>query len=358
MSRSSTSVIVEARAALVSHRLDLVRDARIVIAGGVITSVGPRREVDRPSGAVIVDATDALVVPGFIDSHVHIGLADPADVVAGGVTTVRDLGWPAGDIRRMARESARPGFDGPLVVFAGQMLTSDGGYPTRARWAPEGTGRAVGDPSDAKSAVADQVHLGAAVIKIALNPIAGPVLDTPTLTAVVECAHGNGLAVTAHVYGLDQLRRALDAGVDELAHMLMSPEVVPDDVITRMVGAGTVVVPTLSIRVDDHEVAIDNTRRFLAAGGTVIYGTDLGNEGPAPGIDRREIEAMATAGMSARRIIRSATVDAARRLDLATKGVIAPGMDADMVAVPAAALDDPAALTDVEMVWRDGRRVR
>ena len=350
---ASTSFVVDAGAALVSARLDLVEDVRIVIEDGIVVSVGTRPvEAPRPE---VVDASDLVLVPGFVDAHVHIGLADPARVLAGGVTAVRDLGWPPARIRSLVEASERAG---PLVTPAGQILTAEGGYPARAAWAPEGTAREVRGPRDAAAAVAAQVDLGASIIKIALNPEAGPVLDSPTLTAVVEISHADGLEVTGHISGLDQLERALDAGVDELAHMLMSPEFIPDDVIARMIESGTVVVPTLSIRFDDQDVAIENTARFLAAGGRVVYGTDLGNEGPGPGIDRREVDALQRAGMSARAIIRAATVDAARRLRLRSKGSIAEGMDADLVALPITAVDDATALTDVRIVWREGRRVR
>jgi imidazolonepropionase-like amidohydrolase len=88
----------------------------------------------------------------------------------------------------------------------------------------------------------------------------------------------------------------------------------------------------------------------------VIYGTDLGNAGPKPGIDPLEVEAMAAAGMSSLDIVRSATVDSAQWLRLPSTGSIAAGMEADLVAV-AGDLDDPQSLTDVRMVWRHGRMV-
>ncbi|HVM34888.1 MAG TPA: amidohydrolase family protein [Actinomycetota bacterium] len=352
---TSPSFVVDAGAALVSAELDLVEDVRISIDDGIVASVDKRPDRDAPARPATVDASDLLVVPGFVDAHVHIGLADPTAVLEGGVTAVRDLGWPPARIRALIEA---PGHAGPLVTAAGQILTAEGGYPTRAAWAPKGTGREVGHARDAAAAVAEQIDLGASIIKIALNPEAGPVLDTPTLTAVVEAAHEKGLEVTGHISGLDQLERALDVGVDELAHMLMSPESIPDEIVERMVEAGMVVVPTLSIRFDDQAAAIENTARFLAAGGHVVYGTDLGNEGPNPGIDRREVDALQRAGMSARAIIRAATVDAARRLGLTSKGSIAKGMDADLVALPINAPSEAASLTDVRMVWREGRRAR
>jgi hypothetical protein len=102
------------------------------------------------------------------------------------------------------------------------------------------------------------------------------------------------------VFGLAELRKALATGVDELAHMLLSPEPLPDDVVDAMVDAGMTVVPTLSIFFDDaQDIAIANTRRFVEGGGRVVYGTDLGNAGPQPGIDAREISALMRAACPA-----------------------------------------------------------
>lgn len=309
-------------------------------------------------GGTSVDAGGLLLIPGFVDAHVHIGFADPREVVQRGVTTVRDLGWPPGEIFPLARASREPGFNGPLVLAAGPIHTAPGGYPTRAAWAPSGTGHEIHGPDDARLAVREAAATGAAAIKFSLNPPVGPVFDHATLEALVSAAHENGLSTTGHVYGMDELSKALDCGVDELAHMLMSEEEIDDVTIRRMVEARMTVVPTLSIRFGrDREIAVANLARFRAAGGAVVYGTDLGNEGPAPGIDRTEVGAMAAAGYPVVDVVRSATVDAARHLGLSAKGVLDEGMDADVVAVPLDALEDPERLSDVRMVWREGRRV-
>ncbi|MDQ3870532.1 MAG: amidohydrolase family protein [Chloroflexota bacterium] len=311
-----------------------------------------------PPNAGDVTAAGLTLLPGFVDAHVHIALAEPYAVVANGVTTARDLGWPPEHIWPLVRRSSKRDFDGPLLVAAGQMLTTPGGYPTRASWAPPGTGRVVTDAADASVAVEEQAKSGAVFVKITLNAASGPTLDLHTLQAIIDAAHARGLRVTGHVAGLSELDKALDAGLDELAHILMSPEVIPDDTIARMVETNMTVVPTLCVRFgQDQDIAIDNVHRFIAAGGRVIYGTDLGNEGAGPGINGREIDAMRRAGMNNRSIIASATVDAARYLSLGTTGELSAGMIADVIAVRGDPLADARALTDVRMVWRAGRRL-
>ncbi len=314
--------------------------------------------IDASSDTEVIDATGMTLIPGFIDAHVHIDFYDPADVLAGGVTSVRDLGWPLERIMELAAASKEADFEGPLILAAGAMLTAPRGYPTRATWAPEGTGWEVATAREAEDAVEKLAASGATVIKVALAPEVGPTLDVELLRTIVELARGRELNVTAHISGLDELHKALEAGVDELAHMLMGPERIPQETIERMVAEGMVVVPTLSIRAGrERDVGIANLAEFLEAGGRVVYGTDLGNEGPRPGIDGSEIEAMVDAGMTLKDVLRSGTSDAAVHLGLANKGVIARGKDADLVLLGGNPLVDARALGRVEQVWRAGRAV-
>ena len=336
--------------------LEPVGNAIVVIENGVISAAGAHDEVELPRAAAIDDRPHMTLLPGFIDAHVHIGFYPPKQVLVGGVTTVRDLGWPPEQIFALAKASHADDFDGPTIVAAGPMLTAPGGYPARAAWAPKGTALEIVDADNAGRAVASVASAGAATIKIALNPPVWPVLDVETVRAIVGAAHDRGLKVTAHIYGLDQLEKALDTGVDELAHMLMSDELIPPRTIQRMVASNMVVVPTLSIFTGTSlRTAVENLRSFRRAAGRVVYGTDLGNEGPLPGIDAHEIGAFAAAGMSGEEIIRCATVDSAAWLGLEGKGTIAEGKDADLVLVDGDPVADPNALTRIRAVWRRGR---
>ena len=341
---------------LLGPELAPVDNAVVVVEDGKIVAAGSVAEVQIPDDAEVFDALGKTLLPGFIDAHVHIGFYDPSEILAGGVTTVRDLGWPPDRITRVVEDSRDAHFDGPTVIAAGPMLTAPGGYPIRAAWAPEGTGREVSGPEDGREAVTEVADAGFCIVKVALNPPVGPVLDADTLSAIVDAAHDRGLKVTGHIYGLDELEKAIACGIDELAHMLMSEETIPPDTIDRMVAAGILIVPTLSVFSGlGLRTAKANLIAFRAAGGRVVYGTDLGNDGPLPGIDKREVEAMTSSGMTGMDVIRAATVDAADWLGLGTKGVIAPGFDADLVMIKGDPLSDPSLLTSVAGVWRKGR---
>jgi imidazolonepropionase-like amidohydrolase len=322
-----------------------IEGAQVVCDGGRITYAGG----DTPIG----DADEELVVDGFLmpavaDRHVHIELSDPAAVLRGGVTAVRDLGWPPERIFPLANASEMPSYNGPLIRAAGPMLTGHGGYPTAAGWAPAGTGRELSGPADAVAAVADLAGRGAAAIKVSLNAEAGPTPTDPELMAICDEAHRRDLPVTAHAQGAGQVERALGAGVDELAHTPWSR--LSDDVV-ETAAARLRIVSTLDIQsfgLDTPEIrtAIDNLRRFHAAGGTVIYGTDLGN-GPIPaGVHSREVLLLRDAGLEAEEILQ-AMVRAPLDLD-------AP---ADLIALGRSPLDDPSAFDDLRLVVRAGRVV-
>ncbi len=107
---------------------ELVRDAAVAVEGGVLTYAGPAAR--SPSAEDIVEV-DGFLMPAVADRHVHIRLSDPAAVLMGGVTAVRDLAWPADDIFALADASEMPSFNGPVIRAAGPMLTAPGATPPR-----------------------------------------------------------------------------------------------------------------------------------------------------------------------------------------------------------------------------------
>src|SRR5204862_5158021 len=129
-------------------------------------------------GSEITVLVDGVLLPAAADRHVHIALADPGAVLLGGVTAVRDLGWPPEEIFPLAAASEGPSFNGPLIRAAGPMITAPGGYPIGGSWAPpNGTGMVVVSPDDAILAVDYLAGRGAAQIKVALNAEWGPTVS-------------------------------------------------------------------------------------------------------------------------------------------------------------------------------------
>jgi len=333
-----------------------VDDAVVVLERGRIMAVGTQHPV--PAGARVVDLRGATLTPGVVDAHVHLGLAgDPARLVRRGVTAVRDLGWPAGRLAPLVAAAWKAGL---LVHVVGPILTAPGGYPTRATWAPAGTGRQVGSPDQAVRAVDAVVALGACAVKVGLEDRAGPLLDARTLATVVERAAEWGRPVTAHVGSAEALALTLDAGVAELAHVPFSPVPISDELVHRAVAAGVGLVPTLHCRDaapgGEQQAATGFLARWVAAGGPVAYGTDLGNACTAPGVDGRELALLAQAGLSPGEVVVAATSAAARAIGAAeVTGRVAPGLRADLL--DGDPLSDPVALARPRWVIAGGRPV-
>ena len=325
----------------------VVEDGAVVIEGERIAWVGPAGQAPPADQEA---AGDWFLMPGVVDQHVHLGLSDPRQVLHGGVTSVRDLGWPPRDIFPLVDISTGTDFDGPAVAAAGPMVTCAGGYPSRAPWAPPGTAVEVRGAEEAADAVARIAELDPAVIKVTLNSDAGPTLTDAELLAVVGAAHDRRLRVTAHVQGRGQTERALGAGVDELAHAPWT-ERLGDDLIAGM-ARSVQVVSTLDIHsygrsTPELATASDNVRRFHEAGGRVRYGTDLGNGPIPPGIHAREAQHLAAGGLTVHEVLVSMT---ARPLE--------EGTHADVVGLAGSPLDELDALDRPRVVVRAGRVAR
>lgn len=313
----------------------------ITIRGSRILAVDEQPD----DSAQTLDLDGGFVIPGFLDCHVHMQFSTPEAILAGGVTTVRDLGGPPTAAQSLVGRT-------PLkVLLAGRILTPLGGYPTQS-WGADGTAREVAGSEDGMVAVAEQVNAGARVIKVALEDGGGRALfDVDTLTAIVRRAADFDLRVTAHCGSSAALDLAIEAGVRELCHLPMH-----DVSTTEMVAAAEaamVLVPTLEIRGDDPG-ALTALAAFRDAGGEVLYGSDLGNGGTSAGIEVTEIQMMLAAGMSPAEVLRSATSDPALYLQLDT-GRLEKDLFADLVVLGGDPFEDPRHYDDVRMVIASGQ---
>src|SRR5690606_5094129 len=173
---------------------------------------------------------------------------------------------------------------------------STGGYPSDRDWAPEGSVRQITDAADAASAVAELASAGVSFIKIVMNSDAGPVLDDAAFRAIVTAADAHGLPVVAHAEGAGQAQRAVHLGASRLAHSPFSERLSDDEIAVQ--AASVQWISTLAIHEGTQRaIAIDNVRRFAAAGGTVLYGSDMGNGDTPVDLRPSEIDALREAGV-------------------------------------------------------------
>ena len=318
------------------------RPAALAIEAGRIAGEAPKP----PAGAKTIDAGGLLLLPAFLDAHVHLSVAGKVPEVAaselrGGVAAVLDLGEP---------ERTLPLAAPPLRVrFAGPLLTAPLGYPTQS-WGANGYGLELKTPGDARAAVLRLSKTGARFVKLAFDR-RFPLLDAGAARAAAEEAHRLGLRVAAHALDADAVRRALDAGADVLAHTPVEP--LPDDLVRAAAAQKVWLISTLHA-FGGTSAALDNLRRLRAAGVRVVYGTDLGNQGTAPGIDAEELGLLGKAGLTIRETIESATASVAELIGEPDLGHLRKGAAASLIAVPEAALRDATLLARPALVLIDG----
>jgi hypothetical protein len=263
------------------------------------------RPVDGPGDAVLGRLPGTLLPP-LTDAHVHLGLTDFAERAHTALARVLDLGWAPEALAELVAA-------GPATTeirFAGAFLAAPGGYPSDRSWAPDDSVCPVAGPDAAEPAVRRQHAAGASVIKVTLHAGAGPVLTEPALRAIVRSAHRLGLPVIAHVEGAGTAEYGWRCGVDAFAHTPFS-ERLGDEQVTAMAERMRW-ISTLDMHgrgePDEHgAVALDNLRRFAAAGGVVLYGTDLGNGATAAELNPRELAGLRAAGVDGHRLLGAVT---------------------------------------------------
>ncbi len=343
---------------------DPVFDAALVIQNGRIAAVGARSDVEIPDDANIVDVKGGTILPGFINAHVHRGYStyNLKAWAQTGVTTVRDLGGNPQEPLFSMRDSLLQENQYARLVAAGPIVTVPNGYPT----VPFGSISilTVTSPEDARQKTENLLDDGADIVKVAVETgqifyTEIPTLSPEDLAAIVEVAHQRGTVVSAHVTSSRDLGPALDGGVDDIAHMVVT--YLPDDLIERMVENGVYWVPTLELwKGVDHELgnqAVENLGRFVNAGGKVALGTDYAGYTMSfdLGMPIHEIEWMLEAGMTPMQIIVAGTRNAAHVCNMENElGTVEVGKIADVLVVGGDPLDDIHALTNIWTVIHNG----
>jgi imidazolonepropionase-like amidohydrolase len=335
-----------------------VEGAVIVDGRGMIAYLGPASQATVPDDLPALGGPGCWIGPGIVDAHVHLAFGSP-DVLSTGLVGLRDLGAPASSSRQWRTGHRTPPPGRPFVAVSGPIVTAPGGYPSRS-WGRGGFAVPLGSPGEARQLVQRLAADGADVIKVALEPgTAGwPVPDPATVRAVVQAAHATGLSVVAHALRADMVGRAVDAGVDELAHT--PTERLAPEVIERIAAAGVGVVSTLQTFFSDGvgRAAAANAVDLYRAGVQLRYGTDLGNAGTRPGVDPRELDRLAEAGLGRLGALRAATAGSAAAPGMRRRtGHLRRGEPAALVLLPGDPLDEPGVWRAPLAVIADGRLI-
>lgn len=386
--------------------------ATIIVEGARIVSVSDGYQPG-PVGARIIDLKDKFVLPGLIDSHVHLtsdagGLAGQLEAVTlspaaqafqaqangmktlrAGFTTVRNLGDGDGAVLALRDAVAAGTAMGPRILDAASSLSGTSGhsddalgYRDELRPFFAGAGNVCDGADGCRRATRHQIGRGADVIKMTItggvNSRIGAGLGSQMFddeaAAVVETARLFGRKVAVHAHGSDGILQALKLGVDSIEHGTMLTE----EVIALWAKSKTYYVPTLSTvngykeRLAANPNAyepdvlakikwrIDITGKALEVlvprGVKIAFGTDAGVS--KHGRNGEEFELMVQHGMTPMTAIQAATVNAADLLGLSKDiGTIEAGKSADIIAVEGDPLADVRALKKMAFVMAQGKVV-
>ena len=361
---------------------------------GRIAWIRPNDDADM-SGAEIIDAGGATVVPAMIDCHSHLTMQggshwivrgdDPADVLRqvardnarrlahAGVLWARDVGAPMKDGRPVsidARDelSGKPGQ--PYIRVAGTWIGKTG-FP--AMWVTV-------DGPQLKDAALAQLDLGTDFVKVYMDGPGGSreaPFSVADLRAAAEAVHARGARITCHSGFLDGARVAAEAGVDSIEHGME----LDADVVATMKRNDVTLVSTLSVFASWETFARTTTiERFAGAEGKeriakrkegayasvalarkagvrIATGTDFGGGSVRAGHLAWEVELLVDAGLEPYEALAAATRNGGTLLGHEHAGRIEEGMPADLVLVHGDPLSDARALWRVWAVYQRGTRI-
>lgn len=405
-SQESEALVVQAGAVIAVPGEPPLGPSTIIVRNGRIADI--RAGYVEVPNARTLDLKDKTLLPGLIDTHVHLSFGPetrlwsaaidtPEDVallavanakktLEAGFTTVRDVGSDGYSVHAL-RDAVNEGLlTGPRIYLSGTSISIVGGHgdvsglspkATQALFPYEYTGACTGGVECALR-VREAAKFGADLIKItATGGIMsqqarglGQHLTDEEMNAIVTTAHALGLKVASHAHGLEGVEASVRAGVDSIEHGTY----LDDATAKEMARQGTYLVPTLGLLdFDEREQAerftaavrekIAAARRFsgqnirlgVKHGVRIAFGTDAGVS--PHGRNATQFRYMVEQGpMTPRAALRSATIDAAALLGQSENlGTIEVGKFADMIAVQGDPYRDIEVMENVSAVIKDGR---
>jgi imidazolonepropionase-like amidohydrolase len=291
------------------------------------------------------------------------------------VTTVRNLG-DRGYLALDLRDHDIAGRADPLptIVAAGPPITTPGGHC-------HVLGGAASGERGLRAAVRERAERGVDVIKVMAsggNVTPGSLAHVPqfgadSLRAIVDEVHGQGLAVTAHAHSAQSIADAVAADIDGIEHATFmtadgvdAPEALIRAIAARRIAVGWTVGldpgqrGTAPPQIASRMAALGASRRRLyESGATLVPGSDAGVSPAKPhDVLPYAPEDLAAVGLSPAEILRTMTSGAAQACGLGhRKGRIAPGYDADILAIDGNPLEDLAAIRRLRAVYAGGRAI-
>ncbi len=369
--------------------------AMIAISGDRI--VGIFSEGEPREGDLTIDAGGRTVMPGLIDSHVHVivdrtvvdqetldeyiensAKRNLADFLAHGVTTIKSAGDPEDAILELRQLIEEGKVEGPRLLVVGPVLSAPGGHPSVTlfadnSWVRERLVAEMARVEDVKETIDRLAGKGVDGVKIVYqgsddgsqtylygDRISIRRLPREIMEAIIEESHRHGLRVTAHTFEEEGVIPVVEAGVDSLEHGVVVKSPVSETVVEMLREAGVFYIPTLQVfrAAEARGRAMANLKQLSEAGVKIVLGTDTVGSTPAGANTISEAERMVEAGMSPAQVIQAATRTAAEHLGIGDDlGTLETGKLADLIIVEGDPLENISVLRTPWVVMKDGRVV-
>ena len=318
------------------------------------------------TGATTIDCEGGVLLPGFIDCHVHCRRQENLEQLCRwGITTALDMGsWPHQLRQEIRQHSANHHLT--EVWTAGIPATTHGSGHSKIPGLPE-EALLCNTKEAALKFVADRVANDSSYIKV-IADIPGP--SQELLSALAEASHKNGKRIVAHATTVATYNMAQEADIDILTHAPLDGTLGSTDV-NKFVTDKRVTIPTLRMMQgvaraqQKHGKAYyyPNARQTVSAlhsaGAAIFAGTDAnsGPESPVPhgeGI-HIELELLVEAGMSTLEALRAATIEPAKYFGMTDRGAIEPGLRADLILLEGDPIQDIRASRSIRRIWCRGK---
>jgi len=359
----------------------VIEQGSIVVSDGRIVSVSAGDPEAR--GVLEIDAQGMTVMPGMIETHVHLLLVDrtlenqealdewieqelPGDLngyLESGFTTVLSTGDPPNSILAVKRRIEIGELRGPRLLVSGPVFTGPDGHPAttvcggfpsfcRASLAVE-----VDDAQIARARVRELAEAGVDAIKAVYEagPGTAPKLADDVLAAIAEEAQLHGLPLIVHARPQDALR-VVELGAKRLVHPPLVGALERSSAVERLRGASIPFSTTFFPWMAQIPEMLATMRALWDGGVTIAFGTDRFLNNPADDISR-QIEALNRV-LSPAEIITALTHNAATYLDLSDEiGSLEPGKLADIVIIDGDPITNISDLANVEVVIQGGQIV-
>ena len=284
----------------------------VLVRGGIIKRISSDSIED--AVASVIDGTGLTLMPGLIDSHIHIqgGFScrneEESDafmreripqifsegVLPYGVTTIKDLDAPKHFIYKLRDKLKSGEITGPELLIVGPNFTAPGGHPastlgSNSLWAKSEMAIEVSTPEQVSEGIRELKEAG---------------VDFPLMQQIIREGKENGLNATAHVFYYDDVKELLESGIYGIEHGILDRDIGPDDPIVALwKESGAHFVPTVNAMTYEKDPArlahsLHNLKVLYDAGIPIAMGTDNMLESMTGEIEHKELAYYVEAGLT------------------------------------------------------------